>query len=66
MGDVVGPWANLFVAGSGLYWMAAGILMTLAATIWNAWVLLVEILRWKFAPVSAPPRRARQAHPATL
>jgi hypothetical protein len=32
-------------ASSGFYWVAAGILATLAATVWNAWVLLVEILR---------------------
>jgi hypothetical protein len=37
----------LLVAGasSGLYWLAAGVLATFAATVWNAWVLLVEILR---------------------
>jgi hypothetical protein len=28
----------------GLYWLAAGVLVTFAATVWNAWVLLVEIL----------------------
>jgi hypothetical protein len=32
-------------AGNGLYWVAAGVLVTLAATVWNAWVLLIEILR---------------------
>jgi modulator of FtsH protease len=32
-------------ASGGLYWVAAGIMLTLAATVWNAWVLLVEILR---------------------
>lgn len=32
-------------AGGGLYWVAAGIMATLVATVWNAWVLLVEILR---------------------
>jgi hypothetical protein len=26
-------------------WVAAGVLVTLAATVWNSWVLLVEILR---------------------
>ena len=31
--------------GHGLYWVAAGVLVTLAATVWNAWVLLIEILR---------------------
>jgi hypothetical protein len=30
---------------NGLYWVAAAVLVTLAATVWNAWVLLVEILR---------------------
>src|SRR5580692_10890357 len=32
-------------ASGGLYWLAAGVLVTFAATVWNAWVLLVEILR---------------------
>jgi hypothetical protein len=32
-------------ASGGIYWLAAGIMVTLAATVWNAWVLLVEILR---------------------
>lgn len=32
-------------ASSGFYWVAAGIMLTLAATVWNSWVLLVEILR---------------------
>jgi hypothetical protein len=32
-------------ATAGFYWLAAGVLATLAATVWNAWVLLVEILR---------------------
>lgn len=31
--------------GAGLYWVAAGVMVTLAATVLNAWVLLVEILR---------------------
>ncbi len=30
---------------SGLYWLAAGILISLAAGVWSAWVLLIEILR---------------------
>jgi len=32
-------------ASAGVYWVAAGVLLTFAATVWNAWVLLVEILR---------------------
>jgi hypothetical protein len=32
-------------ASGGLYWVAAGVTATLAATVWNAWVLLIEILR---------------------
>lgn len=36
----------LIAGGSGgIYWIAAGVLTTLAATVWNSWVLLVEILR---------------------
>ncbi len=32
-------------ASNGLYWVAVGVMLTLAATVWNSWVLLVEILR---------------------
>jgi hypothetical protein len=32
-------------ANGGVYWVAAGVMVTLAATVWNAWVLLIEILR---------------------
>jgi modulator of FtsH protease len=37
----------LVVAGvvAGLTWLAAGVLVSLVAGVWNAWVLLVEILR---------------------
>ena len=31
--------------GVGLYWVAAGVLFTIAASVMNTWVLLVEILR---------------------
>jgi hypothetical protein len=31
--------------GEGLHWLAAGIIVTLVSAVWNAWVLLVEILR---------------------
>jgi hypothetical protein len=37
--------AYLVAGTGGLYWVAAGVLVTLAATVWNSWVLLVEILR---------------------
>lgn len=39
--------SGYLVAGTsgGLYWLAGGVLATLAATVWNAWILLVEILR---------------------
>jgi hypothetical protein len=30
--------------GSGLYWAAVGVLIALAAGVWNAWVLLIEIM----------------------
>ena len=29
----------------GVYWVAAGVLISLAAAVWNAWVLLIEIMR---------------------
>jgi hypothetical protein len=32
-------------SGTGLYWIATGIIVSLVAGVWNAWVLLVEILR---------------------
>jgi hypothetical protein len=32
-------------ASEGLHWLAAGIIITLVTAVWNAWVLLVEILR---------------------
>jgi hypothetical protein len=44
----------LFVAGgvlllsnasAGLYWVAAGVIASLVGSVWNAWVLLIEILR---------------------
>jgi hypothetical protein len=37
----------LLVLGSaaGLYWAAAGVIISLVAGVYNAWVLLVEILR---------------------
>ena len=31
--------------GIGMYWIAAGVLITLAVTVWNSWILLIEILR---------------------
>jgi hypothetical protein len=37
--------ACLIASTGGLYWVAAGVLATLAASVWNSWILLVEILR---------------------
>jgi hypothetical protein len=42
---LVGGCYLLSGASGGVYWVAAGVLLTFAATVWNAWVLLVEILR---------------------
>jgi hypothetical protein len=38
----------LLVAGddAGLYWIGIGIILSFVAALQNAWVLLVEILRW--------------------
>jgi hypothetical protein len=32
-------------SGAGVYWIAAGVILSLVAGIYGAWVLLVEILR---------------------
>jgi hypothetical protein len=37
--------ALLWWGAAGLYWIAAGVIATFAAAVFNAWVLLVEILR---------------------
>ena len=42
---LIGGGALISGASGGLYWLGAGVLVTFAATVWNAWVLLVEILR---------------------
>jgi hypothetical protein len=42
---VVGGVLLLLGFGAGFYWTAIGILVSLAAGVWNAWVLLIEILR---------------------
>ena len=42
---LIGGCYLLSSVSDGLYWLAAGVLVTFAATVWNAWVLLVEILR---------------------
>jgi hypothetical protein len=31
--------------GSGLHWLAAGVIIALVTAVWNAWMLLIEILR---------------------
>jgi modulator of FtsH protease len=35
----------LFRAGGGLYWLLAGVALTMLAAAFNAWVLLIEIAR---------------------
>lgn len=42
---LIGGWYLVAGASGGMYWLAAGVLLTLAGAVWNAWVLLVEILR---------------------
>ncbi len=41
----VGGISVLAESGGGLYWLVAGIVLAIAASVANAWVLLVEILR---------------------
>jgi hypothetical protein len=35
----------LYGSDAGLYWIATGIIISLVAGVWHAWVLLIEILR---------------------
>jgi hypothetical protein len=42
---VVGALSLFAEAGGGLYWVAAGVVLSMAGAVLNAWVLLVEILR---------------------
>jgi hypothetical protein len=35
----------LFALPGGLYWVAAGVVLSLITGVFNAWVLLVEIMR---------------------
>lgn len=42
---LVGAVSILAEQGGGLYWVFAGIVLAIAASVANAWVLLVEILR---------------------
>ena len=42
---LIGAVSILAEQGGGLYWVVAGIVLAIAASVANAWVLLVEILR---------------------
>ena len=45
---VPATWAGISLAaqrGGGLYWLAAATLAGVVGAVWNAWVLLVEIIR---------------------
>jgi hypothetical protein len=44
--------------GGGIYWLAAAFMLSFAAGIGNAWVLLVEVVRdERYLPVDVPDRR---------
>jgi hypothetical protein len=42
---VIGGILLMFGFSGALYWAAAGVLISLAAGIWTAWILLIEIMR---------------------
>jgi hypothetical protein len=42
---IVGGILLMSGSGAGLYWIAAGVILSLVAGVYGAWVLLVEILR---------------------
>src|SRR6266436_3060702 len=41
---VIGGMMLLFGFNGGLYWAAVSLLISLAAGVWNAWILLIEIM----------------------
>jgi hypothetical protein len=42
---VIGGVSLLFHGGAGYYWFAAGFIFSYVKSVWDAWVLLIEILR---------------------
>jgi hypothetical protein len=42
---VIGGVLLMLGFNGGLYWVAAGVLISLAASVWTAWILLSEIVR---------------------
>jgi hypothetical protein len=42
---IVGGALLLLGFSGGFYWAAAGVLISLAAGVWSAWILLIEIVR---------------------
>ena len=42
---IVGGALLMTGSGAGLYWIAAGVILSLVAGVYGAWILLVEILR---------------------
>ena len=42
---VIGGTMLLFGFNGGLYWAAIGLLISLVVGVWNAWILLIEIMR---------------------
>lgn len=42
---VVAGLSLIFESGGGLYWLAAGVVISIAGAVASAWVLMVEILR---------------------
>jgi hypothetical protein len=55
---VVAGVSLLAESGGGLYWLAAAFILSFAAGIGNAWVLLVEVVRdERYLPVGEPDRR---------
>ncbi len=42
---LIGAMSLLLRRGGGLYWLAPGLIFSLLVSMFNAWILLVEILR---------------------
>jgi hypothetical protein len=42
---IIGGFMLILGFSDGLYWAGIGLLISLAAGVWNAWILLIEIMR---------------------
>ena len=59
---LIGGATVLIAAGGGLYWIAAAVIWAIIVAVANAWVLLVEILRYRRRSCLGRGRRWQRGH----